>query len=297
MPELLAGAEELDALVAVIDQTVLFVSPQQRISRCSPGTAAWLHPERLAGQALSALFPADLCQLINTAQDRAQTEARPQTLELELRPERLPAWRALGLREVRSYQVRVVCAGDGWLLVLKDLSEAQRQTRGGASQTQRDPLTGAYNRRAFMPVLSQSLAQAQRYDWPCSVMMLDIDGFGRINERYGLDTGDRLLRALVDEMLAKKRGSDFFARYENDSFVMFMPETNLSQGLLAAARVRKLALGLHLDTPDGELGFTLSIGVSAMTGPEDTVESLMARVSDNLYVARQSGGDRSEGDS
>ncbi|NVK43555.1 MAG: diguanylate cyclase [Oceanospirillaceae bacterium] len=286
--------QQLEALLATIDQAVMFVNPQQFVTRATPGSLVWFKPAALTGQSLTDLFPADLTQALGVAMDRAQTETRPQALALELIPERLPAWRTMGLRERCRVELRVVAAADGWLLVIQE--QAHSATTRGSSQTQRDSLTGAYNRRAFMPVLGQSLAQAQRYDWPCSVMMIDFDGFATINQRYGLDTGDSLLRAFVNQMQAKKRGSDFFARYEGDSFVMFMPETNLEQGLLAAARVRRLAAELAIDTPDGPLAFTLSIGVSALTGTGDSVEALMARVNENLYVARQSGGNRSEGD-
>ncbi len=243
---------------------------------------------------LSDVFPADLARALGTAMDRAQTETRSQSLMLELAPERMPAWRALGLRRARRIAIKVVATGDGWLLLLGEPNDGESSR--GAALSQRDPLTGAYNRRAFMPVLSQSLAQAQRYDWPCSLMMVAIDDLTVLAQRYGVDTGDRLLQTFVSEMQAKKRGSDFLARYDEDSLVMLMPETNLEQGLQAAARVQRMASGLSVETPDGALTFTLSIGVSALTGTEDSVEALLARVSENLYVARQSGGNRSEGD-
>lgn len=291
--------DQLDALIASIDQTVLFLDADLRVSRCSAGHADWLPFSDIPGRTLNDLFPDDKLKKLTTAMARAAANGAPQHLDLELRPEHLPAWRELGLREVHHKHVTLShCGSDGgWLIVMRDTTELKRLARGGAGQTQRDPLTGAYNRRAFMPVLGQSLAQAQRYDWPCSLMMFDIDGFGRINDRFGWDTGDRVLRQLVSAMLAKKRGSDFFARYENDCFVMFMPETNLNQGLLAAERVRKLVGGLVIKGPEGDFNCTLSIGVTSLQSNADDAESLLARVAENLYVARQSGGNRSEGDS
>lgn len=285
---------QLEALLAAIDQAAIFVSSHQHIERCTPGAVGWLRASAVEGQALSDLFPADLARVLGAAMDRAQTERRRQSLALELDPGRLPAWRALGLRQAHRVAVQVVAAGDGWLLLLGEQNDGA--SARGAARSQRDPLTGAYNRRAFMPVLSQSLAQAQRYDWPCSVMMVAVDGLAAIGERYGLDTSARLLQTFVGEMQVKKRGSDFLARYDDDCLVMLMPETNLEQGLQAAARVRRLVSGLSVETPDGPLTFTLSIGVSAMIGSEDSVETLMARVGENLCLARQNGGNCCEGD-
>ncbi|GGO80824.1 hypothetical protein GCM10011348_18390 [Marinobacterium nitratireducens] len=147
---------QLNALLATLDQAVLFVNAQQHILRCTRGALGWLQPEGLTGQALSGLFPADMARAIGVAMDRAQTESKPQTLLLELQPERLPAWRPLGLRQARTVELRVAAAAPGWLLVMREQDAAQSER--GSSRTQRDSLAAVSPRAE----LRLSLPRARR---------------------------------------------------------------------------------------------------------------------------------------
>lgn len=148
-----------------------------------------------------------------------------------------------------------------------------------------------------MPVLEQNIAQAQRYDGICSMLLIDVDDFSGINDEHSWDGGDQLLRHMVTELHRMKRTADFLARFSDDQLVLFLPETNHDQALLAGERVRRLTSDLELPFASGNINCTVSVGVATLAGIEDSSEDMIRRVMENLAVARQSGGNRVEGES
>jgi len=143
-------------------------------------------------------------------------------------------------------------------------------------------------------VLSQSVAQAQRYDWLCSFLIIDIDGFTEFNESYSWDAGDLILQQLVANLHGFKRTADFLARYGDDQFVMFLPETNIEQSGLAAERIRAMVQELEIPFSQGNLKFTVSIGAATLGDVEETHETMLRRSEENLEIAKASGHNRVE---
>ncbi len=276
---------------------LVMVLVDDRIVQVSPGEIAWSGLALLQQQRLEAIFPPDLSSLFRIAIDRAQ--AAPGTIEAldyALRPEHLPKLREIGLHETRWFESRVVATAAGVVVWSShDVSEKKKLQRRVSNQAQRDPITGAYNRRALMTVMEQTVAQAQRYDWSCSVLLIDIDDFSAINDRFGWDAGDRLLREILDNMQRLKRTSDFLARYGDDQVVLFVPETNHDQALAAGERYRRLIHGLELHYPQGALRCSASVGVATLRDLADSAAAMLRRAEDNLSQARSGGGNRVEG--
>jgi len=288
---------KLDALLSVVEQSIFFLDADGKVTSSSVGAASWLDITKIEGKQLTEIFPEDLAEPLARQLDQALTAGNPVMAEYQLRPEHLPVWKDAGLKESKWFRVIFASDGEkGAVWSMQDISQEKRLARQVTSQAQRDSLTGAYNRRALMPVLSQSIAQAQRYDWICSVMIIDIDNFSDINDKHSWDCGDQLLQQLVASLHRMKRTSDFLARYGDDQIAMFMPETNMEQGAAAAERVRKLAAEMEIPYATGDIHYTVSIGVTSLDGVEDTSVDMLKRAEENLFVAKQTGGNRTQGD-
>lgn len=286
-----------DALLSLGSDLVL-VLDEEKVTRVSPGDEDWLIVKELTGKSLEDIFPGDYLTLIRGYIETARQSRQVVKNELVFRPDHQHAFKAMGLKEVIWFHSRIIVTESEQLIwSLRNINDRKKLERRITSQAQRDPLTGAYNRRALMPVLDQNLAQAQRYDGVCSAIIVDIDDFSGINDQHSWDGGDQLLRHMVTELHRMKRTADFLARFSDDQLVLVLPETNHEQALLAGERARRLANSLELPYASGNIRCTVSVGVATLAGLEDTAEEMINRLQENLAVARQSGGDRVEGES
>ncbi|MFH1609190.1 MAG: diguanylate cyclase [Candidatus Bipolaricaulota bacterium] len=134
---------------------------------------------------------------------------------------------------------------------------AQRELREIAI---RDPLTGLYNRRFFGEILDRELERSRRYGHPVSILMMDLDHFRLVNDRFGHRKGDEVLCQIAGVLLANVRAVDMVFRYGGDEMVVLLPETN-GQAAEAAARLRQ-AVRTWSKTTGFEFEIGLSIGIS-----------------------------------
>jgi diguanylate cyclase (GGDEF)-like protein len=155
-----------------------------------------------------------------------------------------------------------------------------------------DALTGLLNRRAFDRRFERETARAERYGRPISVIAIDIDHFKLINDRFGHEAGDAVLRRVAQTLQATVRNSDVAARVGGEEFVVLLPETGLHAAGEAAERLRAAVAGLANLDPALPCAITISLGVSAL--PECVVLPGRLRVSSDeaLYLAKAGGRDR-----
>lgn len=156
-----------------------------------------------------------------------------------------------------------------------------------------DPLTSLYNRRKFFEELTREIERVSRYESPLSIIMLDIDHFKAVNDKYGHQMGDEVLRTLADVLRANTRKTDMVARYGGEEFIIMLPETPLKGSRGVADRIlseveKTAVLGAAL-----EINFTVSLGLAYFT-KGDTVDSLVARTDQALYTAKKNGRNRVE---
>ncbi len=154
--------------------------------------------------------------------------------------------------------------------------------------SQRDPLTGLFNRRHLMHRLDEELARRRR-GHPLVAVMIDLDRFKRVNDEAGHAQGDVLL-AKIGEALAKSvRATDVVGRYGGDEFVVLLPDTDAEQAKIVAQRmvlgVREVGLAF-----DAKRGVTASVGMAVAT-PEDDARALLSRADDAAYAAKSHQGD------
>ncbi len=156
---------------------------------------------------------------------------------------------------------------------------------------QKDPLTGVSNRAALDEMLRRELSHARRQQADCAMLVLDIDHFKAINDRYGHIIGDCALKAIAQKADACKRDGDLLFRYGGEEFIVLMRDTDRDGALLLAERIRSHIAGNPCRCSGAELAMTVSIGVS-MLADSDTPESLFARADQALYRAKDNGRNR-----
>jgi diguanylate cyclase (GGDEF)-like protein len=158
--------------------------------------------------------------------------------------------------------------------------------------SERDELTGALNRRKLIEALGERCAEFSRYGVPTSLLMLDIDHFKRINDRFGHVAGDRVLRAMAQVCMEQLRHVDSFYRFGGEEFVALLPHTDRAEARATAERLR-LAVERNTVEPEHDaIRITVSIGLSALEKRDKGFESLIKRADDALYVAKRNGRNR-----
>ncbi|HWD22771.1 MAG TPA: GGDEF domain-containing protein [Burkholderiales bacterium] len=152
-----------------------------------------------------------------------------------------------------------------------------------------DDLTGLLNTRGFAIAANRLFGQAARYDRASSVLMIDSDNLKRVNDSYGHEAGNRLLRQLASAIQAELRATDVPARYGGDEFIVLLPETPAKGALDVAERIRAAIARMPLATEGTSVVASVSVGVACF--PEDgrTLDTLAARADRALYEAKQRG--------
>jgi len=156
-----------------------------------------------------------------------------------------------------------------------------------------DGLTGLYNRRFMTTHLEQTLAQAHAQSRSLSVLIADMDHFKSVNDTWGHDAGDAVLRELAERMRGSVRGVDLVCRFGGEEFVVILPDTELETAGLVAERIRARVAAEPFRLPDGRgLERTVSVGIGALQSASDTVETILKRADAALYDAKTSGRNR-----
>jgi diguanylate cyclase (GGDEF)-like protein len=155
-----------------------------------------------------------------------------------------------------------------------------------------DDLTGLYNRRYLFELGEQELRRARRFGHPLSLLMLDIDDFKQINDRYGHESGDQVLRTVANCCLAYSRDSDKVGRYGGEELVILLVETELASARLFAERLCRRVAQTATPTAHGPVHVTVSLGVAAIQAEGDGWAALLGRADRALYAAKQAGRNR-----
>ena len=152
-----------------------------------------------------------------------------------------------------------------------------------------DPLTGAFNRRYLYEIAKKLIPFVNRENQSLSVAMFDLDKFKDVNDTYGHDVGDAVLKVFVDDIKNNIRESDIFIRYGGEEFVLLLPNTDLDHARVITEKLRKVIEDCkRVD----ELRFTVSIGIATFVVSEDTLESVLKKADEALYKAKESGRNR-----
>ena len=154
-----------------------------------------------------------------------------------------------------------------------------------------DQLTGLHNRRYMTGQLGALVTRAARGGDPVSALMIDIDHFKKINDGFGHDIGDEVLREFAVRLASNVRAIDLPCRYGGEEFVVIMPGTRLEDAEKIAERIRRHVAGSPFRVSGGaeSLTVTISIGVAATAGEGDHAEALLKRADEAMYTAKSTG--------
>ncbi|TNE37421.1 MAG: PleD family two-component system response regulator [Alphaproteobacteria bacterium] len=156
------------------------------------------------------------------------------------------------------------------------------------------PLTGLYNRRYMTGHLETLLEKSKVSKRNLSFLIIDIDFFKQVNDTYGHDVGDEVLKEFASRLAHNTRGVDLACRYGGEEFVVVMPDSNLDGAIPVAERLRLEVEAKPFAIRNGtdKIDITVSIGVAESRGEEDAVDALLRRADQALYRAKQEGRNR-----
>lgn len=177
----------------------------------------------------------------------------------------------------------ILCAF--WFFVVEQQRELVQQSRT-------DALTGALNRRALYSEADRAMAALRSLGRPFVLILLDIDNFKSLNDRYGHAAGDHVLCGLVDCINRLLRSNDLLARTGGEEFAILLPETSAEQGTAAAERLRAAIDSLEIEFDGLPMHISVSIGLREAADKTETFDSVMHSADRAMYMAKRAGKNR-----
>jgi diguanylate cyclase (GGDEF)-like protein len=176
----------------------------------------------------------------------------------------------------------------GYTLVLRDITRQTYDTDDLRRLLTQDHLTGAVNRARFQQLFEREHRAWRERGAPLSLIMLDIDHFKRVNDTYGHATGDLVLRRFAETIAKAIRPGDVLARLGGEEFAVLLPSRTLSEAAEIADRLRGLVAEMRVETTQGDLSITVSLGCATASPNGDLLRS----ADEALYTAKRNGRDR-----
>jgi diguanylate cyclase (GGDEF)-like protein len=182
------------------------------------------------------------------------------------------------------------------LLVAYVLEKISRQAFLGELkleyEAQNDYLTGLTNRRHLAALAQREIKRAQRFTRPLSVMLIDIDHFKNINDTYGHDAGDKMIREMGQLIAQHVRTSDVVSRHGGEEFAILLPETSPAEAMQLARRLRDIAASYRFTLGGAPVPLTISIGVASLQDEGQDWAALLKQADAAMYQAKQLGRNR-----
>jgi diguanylate cyclase (GGDEF)-like protein len=152
-----------------------------------------------------------------------------------------------------------------------------------------DELTGIWNRRAFIAECNKELQRAQRTQHPICLLMMDLDDFKEINDRFGHEVGDEVLKLFTHSIRATKRSYDIFGRVGGEEFAMLLPETRKVEAIELAERLRQRVSEIFFHKQQTDIAITVSIGLYELAKNDTTILAALSKADKVLYAAKRAG--------
>lgn len=283
-----------------LNQALLSASPDiqllinsNQVTPLSSGANPWLKIEHMANLSLSELFDEATAQDVHQAISKARTnESHQHQIELLIGPDNPKMWGYLGLKAPINFVLTLVAIdAQKTLIVMRDVTKLRRLEKAHSKEVMRDTLTGLRSHRALITVLEKAYGEAQRFDnMRFALIIVDIDKFRIINDRFGWDAGDKLLQAFAEQMRLTQRSSDFLCRFGDDQFAMLLSESDIGDALGAGKRLQNIIANLDLDFADSALELTISVGACAYSEEIESAQQMINIAQDNLLIAKSQGG-------
>lgn len=152
-----------------------------------------------------------------------------------------------------------------------------------------DEMTGLLNKRAFVKLADREMARSERYKHPFSILMIDADSLKMINDKYGHEAGDNLIRTMANTIRANLRDTDILARYGGDEFVVFLPETPATAAHEVAERVREAVESIVFRVKSAQVPVTTSVGIATYPTDTSNPDDVLDYADQAMYRSKQDG--------
>ena len=173
--------------------------------------------------------------------------------------------------------------------VARDISVRKLMEDQLTALSRTDALTDVYSRRYFIDKSEAVIEMMKRYQRPASMMMMDLDHFKQINDRYGHHIGDLALIAFTKACRLEIRDADILGRLGGEEFGLMLPETSIQSAEILAERIRLATAAIEIPVADHTIRFTLSIGLVALNETDATLDEIMLRADHAMYQAKALG--------
>jgi two-component system, cell cycle response regulator len=157
-----------------------------------------------------------------------------------------------------------------------------------------DPMTEAFNKRAFLMEIEKETGFARRHGQPLALIMFDLDHFKRVNDTYGHAAGDLVIRAVAQRVMQSMRKEDIFARYGGEEFALLLRNTGMEGAFIVAERLRRHIEDLEVTHNGRRIPCTISVGVALIDEQIATPNDLIEAADERLYQAKRKGRNRTE---
>jgi diguanylate cyclase (GGDEF)-like protein/PAS domain S-box-containing protein len=180
------------------------------------------------------------------------------------------------------------------LVAINDISQRKQLEAELFKQASTDALTGINNRRHFLALAEQEVRRSRRFERSLSAIMVDIDHFKPINDKFGHATGDAVIKAVVKICQDTLRNYDLIGRLGGEEFAIMLPETDAEGARIVAERVREKIHEAQIVADRSVVTCTISIGVAMLRDSDGTIDELLHRADMALYKAKQGGRNKVE---
>jgi diguanylate cyclase (GGDEF)-like protein len=192
------------------------------------------------------------------------------------------------ITERKQVEKRLRYVNDRQQAQLIEISLLQSKLR---EQALRDSLTNLFNRRFLEETLDHELARAAREGYPICVMMIDLDHFKKINDTYGHEAGDHVLKAIAHTLAVETRRGDFACRYGGEEFVIVMPNMSKDIAYERAESLRNTLNSLYIPYGIYSLTITISMGIACYPTNGQTRDTILRAADKAMYAAKEAGRD------
>ncbi|MDR7031208.1 sensor domain-containing diguanylate cyclase [Rhizobium rosettiformans] len=311
----LQALEELDLLDSPRDPGFdRFVRLIQEIFSVEIGIVSFIDGHRQwykasAGMSVEELPRQDtFCRYVLDSEDPlivqdASLDERFSQHPVVLNPPHIRFYAGFPLKTDEGLVVGTICAIDSKpgsfgkrdMRVFEELAGAVMDRVTLATLAATDALTGLMSRRSFKDEADRLISQALRHHHEVSCIMLDVDHFKSINDRFGHQTGDEVLKAVASTCKMQLRAGDLLGRLGGEEFAIILPHVGREGALATAEKLRQAVASAVIDGPAGPLSVTASFGVTATSIIAKDVDTLLSQADAAMYRAKETGRNRCEG--
>jgi diguanylate cyclase (GGDEF)-like protein/PAS domain S-box-containing protein len=291
-------------LIENMSDGVLVIDAQGRIVDINPAMKTFLEDEP------ASFIGRNILDVITIWNDSTEHLLNGLETRTEMRLPNLPS-RYLDLRVTPLYDDDKILSGR--LIIFRDVTDRKEVEKDlryamdrmqtqlieiGLLQSQlreqaiRDALTNLFNRRYLEETLEREMARAAREVYPLCIVMMDIDHFKKVNDTYGHEAGDLVLKTLADLVKSQSRQGDFVCRFGGEEFVLVMPNINIEVARERVTSLHKSIESLNIPFGHFNLNITMSMGISWYPKHGETKENLIRAADKALYSAKNRGRNR-----